>query len=89
MGTAENKAGRAEFSVQLHVLEKEYHVPPKFTERIRGVNVVWGQDIVLTCACVGNPSPHLAWTKDNKYIKSDDKHRFVPKLLCIMQKLKT
>ena len=76
MGAAENKAGRAEFNLQLNVLEKEYHVPPKFTERIRGVDVASGQDIVLTCVCVGNPLPNLAWTKDNKYIKNDEKHRY-------------
>ena len=81
-GAAENKAGRAEFTVQLNVLEREYHVPPKFTERIRGVDVLSGQDIVLTSACVGNPSPNLAWTKDNKYINNDEKHRYCQ--ICIV-----
>ena len=76
-GCAENRAGRAEFRVQLNVLEKEHHVPPKFTDRIRGVDVSSGQDIILTCSCTGNPAPSLAWTKDNKYINNDDRHRYV------------
>lgn len=73
---AENKAGRAEFQLNLTVLEKEHHMPPKFTERIRGVSTISGQDIVLSCACTGNPVPHITWTKDNQYIKDDDKHRY-------------
>lgn len=75
VGRAENKAGLAEFSLTVTVLEREYHVPPKFTERIRGVSVISGQDIVLTCTAQGNPTPKLAWTKDNRFIDNNDKYR--------------
>lgn len=68
-----NKAGQATFTVNLTVLEKERHVPPKFTERVSGVTVVSGQDIVLTCAVVGNPTPTLSWAKDNQVIKNNEK----------------
>lgn len=76
-GRAENKAGHAEFSLIITVMEREYHVPPKFVERIRGVNVCSGQDIVLTCSAQGNPPPKLAWTKDNRFIDNSDKYKWV------------
>lgn len=75
---ATNKAGKAQFSINLTIIEKESYVPPKFTERITGANVVSGQDVILKCAVLGNPEPKITWTKDNQYLQNGNKYRYVP-----------
>lgn len=61
---ARNKCGETSFQCQLHVIEKEQVIAPKFVERFSTVNVKEGEPVILNARAVGTPVPRITWQKD-------------------------
>ncbi|KAJ9574747.1 hypothetical protein L9F63_008061, partial [Diploptera punctata] len=62
---ARNKSGETSFQCNLHVIEKEQVVAPKFVERFTTVHVKEGEPVVLNARAVGTPIPRITWQKDS------------------------
>lgn len=60
---ARNKAGETSFQCNLHVIEKEQVVAPKFVERFTTTNVKEGEPVVFAARAVGTPVPRISWQK--------------------------
>ncbi|XP_035212215.1 LOW QUALITY PROTEIN: titin-like, partial [Stegodyphus dumicola] len=67
---AKNKSGEASFNVNLHVIEKEQIVAPKFVERFQSLHVREGEPVTLHCRAIGTPIPNITWQKDGVQIHS-------------------
>ncbi|XP_067120871.1 titin [Centruroides vittatus] len=67
---ARNKSGEAKFEVNLHIIEKEQVVSPKFVERFQSIHVRDGEPVTLHCRAVGTPIPRITWQKDGVQIHS-------------------
>ncbi|XP_054706308.1 titin-like isoform X2 [Uloborus diversus] len=67
---AKNKSGEVSFNVNLHVIEKEQIVAPKFVERFQSLNVREGESATLHCRAIGTPIPNITWQKDGVQIHS-------------------
>ncbi|XP_063986913.1 titin isoform X6 [Diachasmimorpha longicaudata] len=61
---AKNKAGETSFKCNLHVIEKEQVVAPKFVERFTTTNVKEGEPVIFSARAVGTPIPRIIWQKD-------------------------
>lgn len=60
---ARNKAGETSFQCNLHVIEKEQVVAPKFVERFTTTNVKEGEPVSFNARAVGTPIPRTSWQK--------------------------
>ncbi|GFY64285.1 titin [Trichonephila inaurata madagascariensis] len=67
---AKNKSGEVSFNVNLHVIEKEQVVAPKFVERFQSQHVREGEPVTLHCRAIGTPIPNITWQKDGVQLHS-------------------
>ncbi|CAF2244305.1 unnamed protein product [Rotaria magnacalcarata] len=61
---AENLAGKAKQSLELHVL-----VPPRIENDITIIEVTINSTFNLTCSAYGNPKPTIVWYKEGQHLQ--------------------